>query len=81
MRSILCEGGPSLNAALLAAGLVDELFLTTVAQARGRRRGAHDHRQRAASERGAGVGEPVDARLRSLLECDGELFARYAVAT
>jgi riboflavin-specific deaminase-like protein len=28
VRSILCEGGPTLNAHLFAAGLVDELFLT-----------------------------------------------------
>lgn len=28
VRRILCEGGPSLNAGLLSAGLVDELFLT-----------------------------------------------------
>ena len=28
MRSVLCEGGPTLNSFLLAAGLVDELFLT-----------------------------------------------------
>jgi riboflavin biosynthesis pyrimidine reductase len=28
VRSIVCEGGPSLNGELLAAGLVDELFLT-----------------------------------------------------
>ena len=28
MRSILCEGGPTLNSHLFAAGLVDELFLT-----------------------------------------------------
>jgi riboflavin-specific deaminase-like protein len=28
VRSVLCEGGPTLNAHLLAAGLVDELFLT-----------------------------------------------------
>jgi riboflavin biosynthesis pyrimidine reductase len=28
VRSVLCEGGPSLNAGLLEAGLVDELFLT-----------------------------------------------------
>ena len=30
VRSILCEGGPSLNASLFAAGLADELFLTRV---------------------------------------------------
>jgi riboflavin biosynthesis pyrimidine reductase len=28
VRALLCEGGPTLNRALLAAGLVDELFLT-----------------------------------------------------
>jgi riboflavin biosynthesis pyrimidine reductase len=28
VRSVLCEGGPTLNAHLLAADLVDELFLT-----------------------------------------------------
>ena len=28
MRALLCEGGPTLNRALLAAGVVDELFLT-----------------------------------------------------
>ena len=28
VRSILCEGGPTLNASLLLYGLVDELFLT-----------------------------------------------------
>ncbi len=72
VRAILCEGGPGLNASLLAAGLVDELFLTTVPLLAG----------------GAGAlsilaGEPVSApsglALRWLLEHDGELFARYAV--
>jgi riboflavin-specific deaminase-like protein len=28
VRSVVCEGGPALNAELLAAGLVDELFLS-----------------------------------------------------
>src|SRR5918996_5154327 len=28
VRSVLCEGGPTLNSFLLAAGLVDELFLS-----------------------------------------------------
>ena len=28
MRSVLCEGGPTLNASLLPYGLVDELFLS-----------------------------------------------------
>ena len=34
VRALLCEGGPTLNRALLAAGVVDELFLTLVAAAR-----------------------------------------------
>lgn len=72
VRSILCEGGPSLNAALLAAGLIDELFLTLV--------GALAGGSGALTIMGAApIDEPVDVRLRSLLECDGELFARYAV--
>jgi riboflavin biosynthesis pyrimidine reductase len=73
VRSILCEGGPNLNASLLAAGLVDELFLTTVPMLAG----------------GAGaltiVGdvplrEPLALELVWLLESGGELFARYALA-
>jgi 5-amino-6-(5-phosphoribosylamino)uracil reductase len=72
VRSILCEGGPHLNASLLAAGLVDELFLTTVPMLAG----------------GAGaltiVGdaplrEPLALELVWLLESGGELFARYAL--
>ena len=70
IRSILCEGGPALNASLLAAGLVDELFLTTVPKLAG---GAG-----ALTIVGAApLEEPLGARLRWLLECDGELFARY----
>ncbi len=72
VRSILCEGGPHLNASLFGAGLVDELFLTTFPTLAG----------------GAGaltiIGdgpqhEPVGVRLEWLLEHDGELFARYRV--
>ena len=72
VRSILCEGGPSLNASLLAAGLVDELFLTTVPKLAG---GAG-----ALTIVGAApLEEPLGARLHWLLEHDGELFARYRV--
>ena len=72
VRSILCEGGPHLNASLLAAGLIDELFLTTVPKLAG----------------GAGaltivadapLREPLALELVWLLESAGELFARYAV--
>lgn len=70
--SILCEGGPSLNASLLAAGLVDELHLTVVGKLAA---GAGA----LTIIGGAPIDEPVEARLASLLECEGELFARYEI--
>lgn len=74
VHSILCEGGPSLNAVLLADGLIDELFLTTVGKLAG---GAG-----ALTIVGAApIDAPRDARLEWLLECDGQLFARYRVGT
>jgi riboflavin-specific deaminase-like protein len=73
IRSILCEGGPALNASLLAEGLVDELFLTTVPKLAG---GAG-----ALTIVGAApLRAPLGARLEWLLESDGELFARYRIA-
>jgi len=74
VRAILCEGGPTLNAALLSDGLIDELFLTTVPKIAG---GAG-----ALTIIGDGaVGEPADVELTWLLASDeGELFARYAIA-
>jgi riboflavin-specific deaminase-like protein len=72
VRSILCEGGPHLNASLLAAGLVDELFLTIVPKLAG---GAG-----ALTIVGdASLREPLALELVWLLECAGELFARYAL--
>jgi riboflavin-specific deaminase-like protein len=72
VRSILCEGGPHLNATLLAEGLLDELFLTTVPVLAG-----------AAGELsimdGAALEAPVALTLRWMLEHEGELFARYAI--
>ncbi len=72
VRAILCEGGPHLNASLLAQGLVDELFLTTVPVLAGAA-GALSIMDDAPLE------APVGLALRWLLDCDGELFARYAV--
>ncbi|MEA2156047.1 MAG: hypothetical protein QOE11_2187 [Solirubrobacteraceae bacterium] len=72
VRSILCEGGPSLNASLLSAGLIDELFLTTVPKLAG---GAGA----LTIVTGGEIGEPLAAELVWLLESGGELFARYAL--
>ncbi|MGH3793765.1 MAG: dihydrofolate reductase family protein [Pseudonocardiaceae bacterium] len=72
VRSVLCEGGPMLNATLLPAGLVDELFLSVAPMLAG----------------GAGsltivgqapLAEPVGLDLVWLLESGGQLFARYAL--
>jgi riboflavin-specific deaminase-like protein len=74
VRSILCEGGPSLNASLFAEGLVDELFLTTAPKLAGRAGALTISGE-------APLREPLDTRLLWLLEHDGELFARYRIAS
>jgi 5-amino-6-(5-phosphoribosylamino)uracil reductase len=72
VRSVLCEGGPNLNASLVPEGLVDELFLTTVpvlAAGTGTLTIVGD----------APLAAPVPLDLVWLLEAAGELFARYAL--
>jgi len=71
VRWLLSEGGPTLNQALLDVGLIDEVFWTIAPKlAGGRGRNLID---------GQLPTERIRARLelRSLLEQDGELFARY----
>jgi riboflavin-specific deaminase-like protein len=72
VRSILCEGGPHLNGSLLAAGLVDELFLTTAPTLAGGA-GALTILE------GTSLTDPVALRLVWLLAAGDELFARYAL--
>lgn len=72
VRSVLCEGGPTLNASLLPAGLVDELFLA-IAPALAGSAGAMDIVGRAP------LAELVGLDLIWLLESEGQLFARYAL--
>ena len=69
VRTILCEGGPRLNAGLLAASVVDELFLTISPMLAGT--------PDPLTIIEGGAGEPVDLELVSVLESDGELFLRY----
>ena len=73
VRCILCEGGPNLNASLVAAGLIDELFLTTVPAIAG---GAGA----LSIVDGAPLHLPARLELHSLCEHEGELFARYVLA-
>jgi len=72
VRSVLCEGGPTLNASLLPAGLVDELFLA-IAPALAGSAGALSIVDRAP------LAEPVGLDLIWLLESESQLFARYAL--
>ncbi|HEX6115670.1 MAG TPA: dihydrofolate reductase family protein [Solirubrobacterales bacterium] len=72
IRGLLCEGGPRLHAQLLAAGLVDELFVTTA--------------PKLAGGTGPGLAEGLSAGVRplelvSLLAVGGELFHRYRAAS
>lgn len=71
VRGLLCEGGPTLHAAMLERDLVDELFVTFGAKLSG--------------GEGPGIctGLPPAAReleLRWLLRDGSDLFTRYAVA-
>jgi riboflavin-specific deaminase-like protein len=71
VRTIVCEGGPHLHAELVELGLVDELFVTIA--------------PKLAGGEGPGLVAGLPERQRPLrlvwlLEHEGELFARLAVA-
>ena len=66
---VLCEGGPSLNGALARANLIDEICLTTSPLI------ASGDAKRIVT--GPDLAAPTAFELRSLLEQDGFLLARY----
>ena len=72
VRSILCEGGPTLNGALLADGLVDELFLSLAPKLSG---GVDP----LTIVEGMTLPGAVDMELEWLLESESHLFLRYAL--
>jgi riboflavin biosynthesis pyrimidine reductase len=69
VERLLCEGGPTLNRALLAAGLLDELFLTLAPVVAGDE----------AAPSIIAPGDPAQLSLRSVATADGELYLRYSV--
>jgi riboflavin biosynthesis pyrimidine reductase len=72
VRSIICEGGPTLNRSLLGEALVDELFLSLAPKLAG-------GEPAFTALEGASLPEPLDAALLSCHESDGSLFLRYAI--
>lgn len=72
VRFLLCEGGPTLNSALLHRGLVDELFVSIAPKLVG----GPDPLTLVA---GPTLADAAELELRWLLEADHNLFARYAV--
>jgi riboflavin-specific deaminase-like protein len=71
VRSVVCEGGPTLNESLLADGLVDELFLSLSPLIVG---GAERALADATPDHA-----PRGARLLSVATADDYLFLRYAL--
>ena len=74
IRSVVCEGGPTLNSYLFAAGLVDELWLTLNPKLAG---GAAALTIVAGRE----LVEPVELEPVSIAEGEGDLFMRWRVRT
>ena len=77
VRTLLCEGGPHLNAQLLAAGLVDELFLSLSPLLAGGDPPAGEEALRILA--GPELSPPVALELLGALEHDSSLFLRYGV--
>jgi riboflavin biosynthesis pyrimidine reductase len=74
VRSLLCEGGPTLNSALLEAGVVDELFLTLSPMLSGEPGAPR-------IVEGDGLPGPARLTLEWALRHEQELYLRYSVRT
>jgi riboflavin biosynthesis pyrimidine reductase len=72
IRSLVCEGGPNLNATLLPAGLIDELHLVFAPKLAG-------GRDPLTILGGDELDPPIDLDLITVHESGGYLFCRYGV--
>jgi riboflavin biosynthesis pyrimidine reductase len=72
VRALMCEGGPTLNGALLAAGVVDELFLTLSPLLAG-------NRDAPRIVEGDELPAPARLYLEWVLHHDDELYLRYRI--
>jgi riboflavin biosynthesis pyrimidine reductase len=77
VEELLCEGGPHLNSQLLAAGLVDELFLSLSPRLAGGDPAESEALRILAGEE---FEEPLELDLLGVLEHDSHLFLRYGVS-
>jgi riboflavin biosynthesis pyrimidine reductase len=75
VRTVLCEGGPHLNSQLLAAGLVDELFLCLAPKLAG----GDTLGEVLRIVTGADFDPPLRLELLAVLESESNLFLRYGV--
>ena len=73
----MCEGGPHLARELLAAGLLDEIFLTSRRCSRAASRVAGEALRILA---GAEIDPPARLELLGTMSAGSYLFLRYAVA-
>jgi len=73
VRSVLCEGGPTLNGYLFSAGLVDELFLCLSPKVVG-------HGEALSIVAGRELPEPREAELVWMLRHQQDLFFRWRFA-
>jgi riboflavin biosynthesis pyrimidine reductase len=73
IRSLLCEGGPTLNATLFAEGVVDELFLTIAPTVAG-------SGEALTIVEGLPLPARVELELLTVHEAGGHLFMRYCVS-
>jgi riboflavin biosynthesis pyrimidine reductase len=77
VHSLLCEGGPHLALQLLAAGLLDELFLSLAPLLAG---GQPGDRQALRILAGQELEPPVELELLGALSSGSHLFLRYGVS-
>jgi riboflavin biosynthesis pyrimidine reductase len=74
---LLCEGGPHLNRSMLAAGLVDELWLSLSPKLAG---GDPTDEEALRIVAGEEFERPLEVALLGVLEHDSQLFLRYGVS-
>jgi len=77
VEELLCEGGPHLNSQLLAARLVDEVFLSLSPKLAGGDPAESEALRILAGEE---FEEPLELDLLGVLEHDSQLFLRYGVS-